>query len=1038
MGRRSELTACLSLGDLTNLVSTVFGSSPGMPNSNSALAKLDQVTNKLAQGDTAGAREHARSLIDFIRLKANELADQSQVQALIDAIECYAGITDDSFLIYPGDQPQVIVNSSGQAGLNLPAYPVSEPTLITITMLDSTTPPLITLLDQYPGYVGITQQSGVTNALTGAVTVAVCPAAGIPDSIASRLRLGHQAAPGAAGFVVTPSADANFLTCTGYASTASKLPGWVRSLASLVMPKPLYARMLFSGGVGGTAEEFSPFGPVDTELSFSGGVGGTAEEFLREAEPTDAGKKTPSGTEAVRKNPRLKSSTESAVTFANIVNCHEAAVGSELSAECRPRVELKTAKGTILTNVPVAWAIGLGGGQTAIDDPTTRTCGAFGTTASTTTNANGRAGACWTLGEIAGTNTLVATPSAGGDAPAGVTFSPASQTFTAEALKKVAVLTIGGLNQTYNPAGMSVTVTTEPAGLETVSVTYAGSETPPTAAGTYAVVATLSNPSWQGTASGSLVIDASEQAPVSLAGDSEVTFAGGTATLTFSGGSGTGGVSFSAGVSTGCSVDGAGVVSATHGTGTCVITATKAGDGNYLPATTAPFEITVNKGAASIALSNLNQTYDGNPKSATATTTPTELDTVAITYDGSATAPTNAGSYSVVAALTNDDYQASDATGTLVIAKADQPALSVTGATSATFAGGTVSLGTDGGAGTGSVSFSTSTPSACSVNSSTGAVGALIGTGSCIVTATKAGDTNWNPVTSANWVIGLVKAGQSITGFTTPASMTYGDAAATIDATATSNLVVSFAVAGNCSLSGNLLSATGAGSCTVTASQSGDANYYDAAAPVSNTFTIAKLGATATAGSATINFGATVPVIPCSVTGLLSGDAGAVTCTTPTPTAPLAGSYALSPLVSPSNPANYQVTSVNGLLTVLGYTQVGCFSSPVYSEMPPTKSYQRKGSNLQIKCALTDAQGVPVMNATGRLEVQDAGTVDNYPNPILSGDILAVENAFKVSRSGNYAYGLDTGNPLFQSQRYYRVKAFWNDGSSTVGYFFIR
>src|SRR5204862_4401385 len=75
------------------------------------------------------------------------------------------------------------------------------------------------------------------------------------------------------------------------------------------------------------------------------------------------------------------------------------------------------------------------------------------------------------------------------------------------------------------------------------------------------------------------------------------------------------------------------------------------------------------KAAASITLGNLTCTYDGSAKSATATTTPAGLSTVSITYDGSAAAPTNAGSYAVVASLTNANYTASNATGTLTINK---------------------------------------------------------------------------------------------------------------------------------------------------------------------------------------------------------------------------------------------------------------------------------------------------------------------------------------------------------------------------------
>ena len=78
----------------------------------------------------------------------------------------------------------------------------------------------------------------------------------------------------------------------------------------------------------------------------------------------------------------------------------------------------------------------------------------------------------------------------------------------------------------------------------------------------------------------------------------------------------------------------------------------------------------INKAPATINLSNLIQTYDGTPKSATATTDPAGLGVVTITYDGSTTAPTNAGSYAVAANLDNANYTAPEATGTLVINKA--------------------------------------------------------------------------------------------------------------------------------------------------------------------------------------------------------------------------------------------------------------------------------------------------------------------------------------------------------------------------------
>jgi hypothetical protein len=79
---------------------------------------------------------------------------------------------------------------------------------------------------------------------------------------------------------------------------------------------------------------------------------------------------------------------------------------------------------------------------------------------------------------------------------------------------------------------------------------------------------------------------------------------------------------------------------------------------------TASFTVT-SKLSATVQLSNLNQTYDGTPKPVSVTTDPPDL-IVSVTYDGSTHAPTNAGSYAVVATVVDPSYQGS-ANGTLII-----------------------------------------------------------------------------------------------------------------------------------------------------------------------------------------------------------------------------------------------------------------------------------------------------------------------------------------------------------------------------------
>src|SRR6185436_10065257 len=83
------------------------------------------------------------------------------------------------------------------------------------------------------------------------------------------------------------------------------------------------------------------------------------------------------------------------------------------------------------------------------------------------------------------------------------------------------------------------------------------------------------------------------------------------------------------------------------GAGSVTLRATQGGNGNYSAAAAVDRSVTVAKAAATIALGNLAATYDGNPHPVAAGTSPAGL-TVTLTYDGSTTAPANAGSYAVV------------------------------------------------------------------------------------------------------------------------------------------------------------------------------------------------------------------------------------------------------------------------------------------------------------------------------------------------------------------------------------------------------
>ncbi len=83
--------------------------------------------------------------------------------------------------------------------------------------------------------------------------------------------------------------------------------------------------------------------------------------------------------------------------------------------------------------------------------------------------------------------------------------------------------------------------------------------------------------------------------------------------------------------------------------------------------------LTANLGAAkqiaTVTLANLAQTYDGSPKSVTASTSPSITGVVNVTYNGSHSAPVNAGTYIVVGTIDDSIYTGS-VTGTLIVSKA--------------------------------------------------------------------------------------------------------------------------------------------------------------------------------------------------------------------------------------------------------------------------------------------------------------------------------------------------------------------------------
>jgi Tol biopolymer transport system component len=232
--------------------------------------------------------------------------------------------------------------------------------------------------------------------------------------------------------------------------------------------------------------------------------------------------------------------------------------------------------------------------------------------------------------------------------------------------KASATITLSNLSQAYDGTTKPVAATTNPAGLTGVSITYNGSTTAPTNVGSYSVVATLTNDNYSGAdATGTLTVAKASQT-ITLDQPANKTYGDASFALSASSSSSLP-VSFS--IASGPAAI-TGTTVTLNGAGTNTVRASQSGNENYNAAVDVDRSFTVAKGAATITLTQLQQTYDGSAKAITATTNPAALSGISISYNGSSIPPTNAGSYSVTASLANENYAATDATGTLVIAKA--------------------------------------------------------------------------------------------------------------------------------------------------------------------------------------------------------------------------------------------------------------------------------------------------------------------------------------------------------------------------------
>ena len=292
----------------------------------------------------------------------------------------------------------------------------------------------------------------------------------------------------------------------------------------------------------------------------------------------------------------------------------------------------------------------------------------------------------------------------------------------------------------------------------------------------------------------------------------------------------------------------------TSGTGTCTVKYNQAGDSNYNAAT---------QTTESVSAQKANQTITANPHAPANATFNTSF-TVGASSDStlpvafsSAGVCTNVGANFTMTSGTGACTVKYDQTGDSNYNAATQVTESVTAQkanqtiTANPHAPAKATFNTSFTVGATSNSGLPVTFSSAGACTNTGATFTMTtGTGTCTLKYDQAGDSNYNAATQVTESITPQKANQTITlGALT--NKTFGDPDFNVSGTASSNLALSFTAGGQCTVAGNTVHLTGAGSCTITASQAGNAD-YNAAPDVQRSFNIGK-AATNTSVTSSVN-----------------------------------------------------------------------------------------------------------------------------------------------------------------------------------------
>lgn len=581
-----------------------------------------------------------------------------------------------------------------------------------------------------------------------------------------------------------------------------------------------------------------------------------------------------------------------------------------------------------------------------------------------------------------------------------LTINPTSGTFGAT----VSLATSGG----SGTGSVSYTVVSGPC-------TVSGSTLTPTGAGTCVVRATkAADTNYQSrvSADATVAIARSAQTAAVQVTSSSATY-GDPETLSASGGNGTGAFSFTK-VSGPCTVSGSTMTPT--GVGTCVVNATRAADTDYLAATSSNASITIARRQLTFTVSALDRDYDGtNDAQITVGTLSNKVSGDDVEVDSSKITGTFANGEPgtnklVTLAFASGVLRGADA-GNYTYATPANPRADITRANQTSFAltspstfvvGTPLQLQSAGGQSGGSVSYSV-TSGVCTVSGTQ--LSATRGGITCVVTATRQGDTRYVNAT-ATQTITVNKAPQQLTFRSTAPSPSLVGGTYTVSVTSDAFLAPTVVIANSsasvCSIAADVVTFNAAGTCLISASQSGTDVYLAAAASQSVSVEVAPVPTTIPPSTQAASQAAVAPTAttPRPAVTAPPTTAAPTTTTTTTTVAPNQG--------DPTQP----MTDETGVLPDL---DAGVVTAMVRGQKVEVETIVEQNvvrlrlpNEVEVGVAATDSDGNPLpVSADGSVQAFLGGNVRVQMDGLVPGTVYTAYMFSEPTEIGRGTVGPD-------------------------------